>query len=494
MNYISTRGKAPVSAMTAVCRGLAEDGGLFVPQELPSPLDIRTLYGLSFEETSARFFHRFLPELPFETWRQITREALSSLAMGPEEFQFPVHRLNPYLDRYYLFNADGFPTGSLADLSASILKALWPRALELLDVRERPLLVGVVTEDQAIAFRHGLEAPPSLLYVPDKGLRGLELSLSKAARVFSDSFDDGYRALTSLASDSAFQAHFEEAGVFPLFVGPGHLIEALTAGAVAAQIMAAAGQELEEEAKVDFVVSKDHLSFFAGLVYAASLELPVGMVYVGENDPPSLSTLFSSGRLAFPKKNRRPDDPGAVWPVNLERLLFEVSGRDPARILDILRLAEEENGDWLSDEESHLLGQSVLVTSNDYKRSIRMIRTIYDQTDYLLARDTADAVAGWAKRSGKKSQAPVCFVQTRSPLFDAYTSGRAILGSKLPRGDYGAAVRLLAEEAGVPVGQPLEELLDGGDAAASEAIAATIGEDIREYLLRGESGEESERE
>src|SRR6185295_19475953 len=79
MRYISTRGQAPVRDFAGVLlAGLAEDGGLFMPEAWPhfSPADWRGLRGLSYPDLAARVMCPFVGEsIPFETLTKICRDA-----------------------------------------------------------------------------------------------------------------------------------------------------------------------------------------------------------------------------------------------------------------------------------------------------------------------------------------------------------------------------------------------------------------------------------
>ena len=461
MKYISTRGGEVVSGLEAVWRGISSEGGLYIPQALPQPLPYQELMGRSLEELMAEFFYRFLPDLSLDDWKALLSHALRSLKEGPESFELPLARVNNYLDRYYLLLADGLPTGSLSDLSGAILRTLLEWTGDKDPRPGRPLVLAMVGEDQAASSLSWAQDLPYLVLMSQNSIRSREIARLPAARdqllSFSESFDERYREFTRLASDPSFDSQLRDRGFKPVFVGPGHIIEVLTAGALATAIVVAIKENLEELDKIDFVVHKNHLSFLAGLVYASSLQLPLGLVYLGENEPASLTSLFKSGRTAKPRRRRRRDDEGAAWPVNLERLLFEVTGRDEKRLKEILDQADQADRQLLREEEVNLLNQSVVVGGNDYKRCLRTIRTFYDQTDYLLARETADAVAVWARHVKQKDHVPVCFIQDRSPLTDYVSSGRALFGDKAPRHDREAAITMLAEEAGIPAWQSLDQ-------------------------------------
>lgn len=66
MNFISTRGNSPaVSASAAILRGLAPDGGLYVPETIPA-CDMRSLLGLSYKETAEKVLRLYLSDFTDE--------------------------------------------------------------------------------------------------------------------------------------------------------------------------------------------------------------------------------------------------------------------------------------------------------------------------------------------------------------------------------------------------------------------------------------------
>ena len=65
MRYRSTRGGDAVSAAEALLKGLAEDGGLYVPEKLPEPfLSYEEIKNFSYQETAVHVLRRFFEEIP----------------------------------------------------------------------------------------------------------------------------------------------------------------------------------------------------------------------------------------------------------------------------------------------------------------------------------------------------------------------------------------------------------------------------------------------
>ena len=76
MQMLSTRGAAAVSPSAAILRGLAPDGGLYVPAEFPSfsLAEIAALGKMSYEQRALTVLERFLPDF--------TREELTGAIRG----------------------------------------------------------------------------------------------------------------------------------------------------------------------------------------------------------------------------------------------------------------------------------------------------------------------------------------------------------------------------------------------------------------------------
>ena len=76
MKYRSTRSNETVSAEEALVKGLADDGGLYVPDFLPEPfLDAQALLNLSYEELAAFVLSHFLTDIPDGEIRKLTHNA-----------------------------------------------------------------------------------------------------------------------------------------------------------------------------------------------------------------------------------------------------------------------------------------------------------------------------------------------------------------------------------------------------------------------------------
>ena len=85
MNYISSRGGgAPVSSTAAIMRGIAEDGGLYVPETLPRLPDPESLLSYSYTDLAYEILRLFLTDFPEEDLKDAVHRAYDDTFSVPE--------------------------------------------------------------------------------------------------------------------------------------------------------------------------------------------------------------------------------------------------------------------------------------------------------------------------------------------------------------------------------------------------------------------------
>ena len=147
MRYISTRGQAPARDFADVLlAGLAEDGGLFMPQTWPhfGPSDWRAMRGLPYAELAARVMQPFMAgSIPFEVLRTICREAYAGFG---HTAIVPLIQLETGLFAQELFHG---PTLAFKDMAMQVLGRLFDYVLAERD--QRVTIVGATSGDTGSA-------------------------------------------------------------------------------------------------------------------------------------------------------------------------------------------------------------------------------------------------------------------------------------------------------------------------------------------------------
>ncbi len=137
MDYRSTRSRRETDLITAVMQGLAADGGLFVPVEIPH-FDPESIRGDTLPEIAAELLLPFFSGSPLEPeLRDICDDAL--------DFAVPLTRLQARPDPLAVLELFHGPTAAFKDVGARFLAAVMERSLPLLDDDGRPVTILVAT-------------------------------------------------------------------------------------------------------------------------------------------------------------------------------------------------------------------------------------------------------------------------------------------------------------------------------------------------------------
>ena len=144
MRYISTRGQAPVRDFAGVLlAGLAEDGGLYVPEAWPhfSPGDWRAMRALDYPDLVARVMRPFVGDsLPAATFQRLCREAYAGFA---HPAVVPMVQLEGHLWVQELFHG---PTLAFKDMAMQLLGRMFDHVLA--ERGERVTIVGATSGDK----------------------------------------------------------------------------------------------------------------------------------------------------------------------------------------------------------------------------------------------------------------------------------------------------------------------------------------------------------
>jgi threonine synthase len=210
MRYVSTRGGTPpLSFSDAVAAGLAPDGGLLVPEELPDfSGELASLEALSYTALCTRFLSRFATDIPPDELAELVGRSYGAFE-GPEVA--PLVPLGSNLRVLELFHG---PTLAFKDVALQLLGNLYARQCR--QRGESINVLGATSGDTGAAAIHGLMGRTGVaifILYPDgrvSPLQERQMACTGAANVHalavSGSFDDAQRVLKELFSDGTFRS------------------------------------------------------------------------------------------------------------------------------------------------------------------------------------------------------------------------------------------------------------------------------------------------
>ena len=335
MKYISTRGQAPeLSFEEAMLTGLARDGGLYVPAEIPTmtPEQIADLAGQSYEETAFRVMWPFVSgSFSEDEFRGIIARAYQGFG---HVARAPLKQLAP---NHFLLELFHGPTLAFKDFAMQLIGQLFQVALKKRG--ERVTIVGATSGDTgsaAIEAFRGLDAVDVFILYPHgrvSEVQRRQMTTPDDANVHAlavdGDFDDCQARLKDMFNDFAFRDGVKLAGV-----------NSINFARVLAQVVyyfSAAVSLGAPQRKVSFTVPTGNFGdIFAGFI-AKRMGLPIDRLVVATNQNDILHRCLS-GEGYFKGDTIPSISPSMDIQVssNFERALFYAYDRDGAAVAQLM--------------------------------------------------------------------------------------------------------------------------------------------------------------
>lgn len=336
MNYLSTRGQTPsLKFSDAVATGLAPDGGLFLPEELPSfsTADLARFEKLTYADLCFEFLRVFATDIPSDELKSLVQKSYTTFSHRDIA---PLQRLGEKLFVLELFHG---PTLAFKDFALQLLGNLYERQCR---VRGETInVLGATSGDTGAAAIHGLLGKPGtaifILY-PDgrvSPLQERQMACTGADNVYAlavdGTFDDAQTALKDVFGDRAFRTHHRLSAV-----------NSINLARVLAQcvyyLYAWLRLSSKERENVEFVVPTGNFGNVLAGWMLQKMGVPIGGFRVATNQNDILYRLFTTGeyRVNDVHPSLAPSMDIQVA-SNFERFLYYSVGRDPGKVREIMQ-------------------------------------------------------------------------------------------------------------------------------------------------------------
>ena len=341
MNYISTRDanetKKALSSAAAIKQGLADDGGLFMPDAIPalSLEDISALIDLPYEERAAKILGMFLTDYTAE-------ELLADCRAAYAEERFPggaapIVSLAGNIHSLELWHG---PTSAFKDMALQIMPRLLSRALGKTGEKRTAQILVATSGDTGKAALEGyrdVDQIKILVFYPEDGVSRVQ-KLQMATQLGDNvgvcaihgNFDDAQTGVKKIFSDGDFAREMNEKGYFFSSAN------SINWGRLAPQIVyyVSAYCDLVKNGTIALgdvvnvcVPTGNFGNIFAAYI-AAKMGLPVGRFICASNANNILTDFLRTGTYDRNREFYKTMSPSMdiLISSNLERLLYTVAG------------------------------------------------------------------------------------------------------------------------------------------------------------------------
>ena len=412
MRYLSTRGQVRgIPFKQAVMMGLAEDGGLLLPESIPqlTPGDWRALASLDYPELAFQVLARFIDDIPAVDLKELVDRSYATFThpeVTPVVRQGDVHILE-------LFHG---PTLAFKDVALQLLGNLFEYLLT--ESGEHLNIVGATSGDTGSAAIYGVRGKRGInifiLHPQGKVSPVQELQMTTVIdpNVYNlairGTFDDGQSIVKELFGDLEFK-HRYALGAVNSINWARVLAQVVYYVYAWGRVSAATGG-----GEVDFSVPTGNFGdIFAGYV-AKRMGLPIRRLVLATNANNILTRFVNDGDYSI----------GAVHPTlspsmdiqvasNFERYLYYLYGQDPLRVRQAFAdFARSGRMSFTPDERRQVTGELRSLSVDDAGISDE-IRSFHAATGYVL--DPHTAVGVRAGRTLRTAGVPMICLATAHP-------------------------------------------------------------------------------
>ncbi|MDY5595983.1 MAG: threonine synthase [Kiritimatiellia bacterium] len=410
MKFTSTRSDVEVDSLYTVLRGLAADGGLYVPARVPR-LDssaISSIRDLADAERVA--LGAMFDDIPADV-----REAAIANLLA----KFPAADPIPLVEADGLHVMELFhgPTGAFKDVALSVLPVLMAEAARKQAGGRKVLILTATSGDTGSAAMAGFADVPGVeiaVFFPNVGtsrVQRLQMTTPAAKNVHGiairGNFDDAQAAVKRIFADEKFRAEAESAGTLlssANSINTGRLVPQ-----IGYYLLAAA--RLSDKGAFDVVVPSGNFGNILAAYYARMLGAPIRRFVCASNVNDVLARFVATGIY----------DPGDRFTVtnspsmdirrssNVERLLWLLNDGDSAEVARLMRDFAEKGRYELNDSAKARLMKDFsggVATPEETEAEMRRMR---QACGYVLDPHTAVATAV-ARRLGLPSDGVPCVV------------------------------------------------------------------------------------
>lgn len=467
MNYQSTRGgETGVSPSLAILKGLAADGGLFVPEELPRldgrPEDFREL---SYQETAYRVMKQFFTDF--------TEEELRCCVAAAYDGKFDTASIAPLEKRDGCYFLELFHGRTIAfkDMALSILPHLMVTSARKNGVEDRIVILTATSGDTGKAAMAGFQDVPGteiIVFYPKDGVsRFQELQMrtqnggNTHVSAILGNFDDAQTGVKQIFGDKAFRERLKRRGLIlssANSINIGRLIPQVAYYVYAYAQLLSSG-ELENGEEINVCVPTGNFGNILAAKLAKEMGLPIAKLLCASNENRVLTDFFRDGIYDRNRPFLLTSSPSMdiLLSSNLERLLYLSAGRNSEKTAALMRELGAEGRYRVDDRMRDFMGDFYGGCAAE-PEVFACIRALYEKSGYVIDPHTAVAKAVYDRyRSETGDRRKTVIAATASPFKFAPAVMQAV-SEDCGDGDIFRLIDRLSEISGVAEPEAVREV------------------------------------
>lgn len=401
--YKSTRSdNETVTASQAILKGLAEDGGLYVPERIPKlEIPIEELAKMSYQEVAYEVMKLFLTDFTEEELKNCIKKAYDS--------KFDTEEIAPIVkaDGVYFLELFHGATIAFKDMALSILPHLLTTSAKKNNVKNEIVILTATSGDTGKAALAGfadVKDTKIIVFYPKDGVSPIQekqMVTQKGDNTFvigiNGNFDEAQSGVKAMFNDKELAKEMDMAGYqfsSANSINIGRLVPQIVYY-VYAYAKLYENEEISNGEKINIVVPTGNFGNILAAFYAKNMGIPIAKLVCASNDNKVLYDFFETGKYDKNREFILTNSPSMdiLISSNLERLIYKIAGADSKKNLELMT-ALSTNGVYDITDEMKAQLEDFCGKYATEAETAQVIRQIYNDTNYII--DTHTAVAACA--------------------------------------------------------------------------------------------------
>lgn len=405
MKYQSTRNASiRLESAAAITQGISREGGLFVPVEFPliDMADIETLAEKPYTERAVELLSLFLTDFTDEELVACVEQAYTAEKFGSDSITGLSHLYNGI----YMLELWHGPTCAFKDMALQLLPHLLTASARIVHNEKEIVILVATSGDTGKAALEGFRDVPGtriIVFYPENGVSAMQkrqMTTQQGDNVYvcaiKGNFDDAQSAVKSIFTDDLLRQRMERSG--KLFSSANSINWGRLVPQIVYYISAYAdllkNEEIRPGDEVNVCVPTGNFGNILAAYYAKKMGIPFGKLICASNRNKVLTDFINTGiydknRAFYPTISPSMD---ILISSNLERLLFELSGRDDKTLAGWYNSLAATGRFEVSSDVKKSLQEVFYGGFCDDEQTKSAIREVFEKYSYLCDTHTAVAV------------------------------------------------------------------------------------------------------
>ncbi len=398
--YKSTRSNGEkVTASQAILKGLADDGGLFVPDSIPAlDIPLERLADMTYQETAYEVMKQFLCDF--------TKEELEACIQGAYDDKFDTKEIAPLVKKDGAFYLELFHGKTIAfkDMALSILPYLMTTAAKKNGVTNEIVILTATSGDTGKAALAGFADVPGtsiIVFYPKNGVSPIQerqMLTQKGDNTnvvgIIGNFDDAQTGVKNMFHSRELAERMNEKGYqfsSANSINIGRLVPQIVYYVYAYGELLRQG-EISCGEKINVVVPTGNFGNILAAYYAKNMGLPIETLFCASNENKVLFDFFQTGTYDRKREFILTSSPSMdiLISSNLERLIYRITGEDSDKTRAFMEALTSKGEYEITVAMKDKLADFAAGFATE-EETAENIKTVYEKADYIM--DTHTSVA-----------------------------------------------------------------------------------------------------